>query len=100
MHLEREIRLIRPTGILAMGNAAWDACSKLNRGDHPLPDAGVETVRGKDYKVEMKEGLVPLNVTFLPVNQNMNRTEPRSHILVDLAHFLNLHHWYRSRIVS
>jgi uracil-DNA glycosylase len=100
MHLEREIGLISPTGILAMGNAAWDACLKLNCGNHPLPDAGVETVRGKDYKIELKQGLVPLNVTFLPVNQNMNRSEQRSHILVDLAHFLNLHQWYCSRNVS
>lgn len=94
-HLRHEVALVSPSGILAMGNAAWSACRSLSGADNTLPDAGVETVRSKDYEMKLQQTLVPLNVTFLPVDQNMNRSEQRGHILEDIAGFLNRHGWYR-----
>lgn len=96
-HLQHEVALVSPSGILAMGNAAWRARRSLNGAEDTLPDAGVETVRGKDYTMKLQQTLVSLNVTFLPVDQNMNRSEQRGCILEDIAVFLSRHGWYHRK---
>lgn len=99
-HLRHEVALVSPSGILAMGNAAWNACRSLSGTDDMLPDAGIETVRRKDYEMKLQQTTVPLNVTFLPVDQNMNRSEPRECILEDIAAFLSRHGWYHRKKVT
>jgi uracil-DNA glycosylase len=96
-HLQQEISIISPRAIFAMGNAAWSACLDLQIGPLRLPEGGVELIRDRDYQIQFTERLVPLNVSYLPVDQNMNRVASRDCILRDLAHFLRRHDWYNAR---
>ena len=55
-HLAAEIGSILPVAILAMGNAAWDACRELSRNKSELPNGGIETIRGYHYTLQFASG--------------------------------------------
>ncbi len=74
-HLWRELDLIAPSGILALGKAAWCACVKLSQRPLPSQKGSFETLveRREDYQLMHPNGLIPLNVTYLAVKRNMNQ---------------------------
>src|SRR5262249_34325864 len=72
-HLRRELALCAPQHIVALGNAAWQACTMLS--ERPLPLRGVGALRSGDYQLWLSSGPLPLNVTYLPVPRIM--TNPR-----------------------
>jgi uracil-DNA glycosylase len=79
-HLVREIELIRPRAIIALGAGAWDACLLLAEryGQQPFQQSGVEAARLRHYLLlPPKEEGVPLHVTFLPgrINEALGRTK-------------------------
>jgi len=90
-HLGAEIGTICPIGILAMGNAAWDACRELSKNKSELPNGGIETVRGYPYTLQLASGSIALNVTHLPVGLNMNYPNRASEIRQDIEDFLRRH---------
>ena len=94
--LGAEIAAIRPIGILAMGNAAWDACRELSLNKFELPNGGIESVRGKPYTLEVASGLIALNATHLPVGRNMNYPKRAREISQDFEVFLGRHTAYGS----
>jgi hypothetical protein len=87
-HLGPEIDAIRPQGILAMGNAAWDACRELSINKSELPIGGIESVRGKSYTLQLASGSIALNVTYLPVGRNINFSNSANEIRQDIELFL------------
>ena len=90
-HLGAEIGAICPIGILAMGNAAWDACRELSKNKSELPNGGIETVRGYPYTLHLASGSIALNVTHLPVGRNMNYPKRAREISQDFDVFLSRH---------
>jgi uracil-DNA glycosylase len=90
-HLGVEIGTICPIGILAMGNAAWDACRELSKNKSDLPNGGIETVRGCPYTLQLASGSIALNVTHLPVGRNMNYPKRAREIRQDIEDFLSRH---------
>ncbi len=96
VHFRDEIRLIAPRGILAMGNAAWRVCTELSEVPTGLPKKGVETLRLKkpqNYRIVLGGISIPLNVTLLPVDQNMRDPRRRRAIEEDIPEFLRRHNW-------
>ncbi|HJY80349.1 MAG TPA: hypothetical protein VKK81_04625 [Candidatus Binatia bacterium] len=87
-HLRRELELIAPSGILALGNAAWQACGKLSQCPLPLQGGGFEAHLGKEYPMALPSGSIPLHVTYLPVEQNMKIPERAQAIKKHLKDFL------------
>lgn len=97
-HLRQEVAVIAPSGILAMGNAAWQACIRLPLEETSLPQDGVETVRGADYQIRFANRAIPLNATLLPVGQNMRHYVKKGWIMEDFRNFLNRHAWNPERV--
>ncbi len=91
--LRYELELIAPRGILALGNAAWQACVKLSQ--HPLTSQSgkMETLRCGDYQVVLPNGSIPLNVTYLPVSKIMKDQKKAKAVREDIGRFLNRHNW-------
>jgi hypothetical protein len=90
-HLQNEIKTLAPKGILAMGNAAWDACRRLS-ADSNLPAAGVEDACGrKDLFMNFLNRKISINASRLPTDYNLNTRLPL--ITRDLENFLDRHHW-------
>ncbi len=55
-HLRREIELCAPQHIVALGNAAWQACAKLSaQSPLPSPEGGVKKLHSKDYQMILSE---------------------------------------------
>jgi uracil-DNA glycosylase len=73
-HLGRELALLAPGAVLAMGNAAWKACVKFTQGRTDLDGIRVSDARGQLYEMIVEGRAIPLGVTSLPVDQNMRRT--------------------------
>lgn len=72
-HLGDEIQLINPRGIVALGGAAWDACSMLSeKHGLVLPDrVGVDGARLRHHEFRLApERHVPFHVTRLPGKRN------------------------------
>lgn len=95
-HLRHEIDQLKPKGILAMGNAAWDACRRLSEGS-ALPRGGVETVKRlalQDLILRLTDRQVPLNVMLLPTNYNYNTQHEA--VEDDFKGFLDRHCWNAS----
>ena len=100
-HTYEELRVLAPRGILAMGGAAWQVCRKVSGSPERLPEGGVEAIRGTDYALVLRPGRtapantepIPLNVTFLPVDQNLRVPEREQAIRGDLEAFLERHEW-------
>lgn len=90
-HLGSEISAICPIGVLAMGNAAWDACRALSRNKSELPTEGIESVRGHPYTLQLASGSIPLDVTLLPVGRNMTSPRKAGEISQDFESFLSRH---------
>jgi hypothetical protein len=91
VHLRVEISTLRPVGILAMGNAAWDACRELSINKSELPNGGIETVRGCPYTLQLASGSIVLNVTHLPIGRNMTYPNRAREIKKDLEDLLSRH---------
>jgi hypothetical protein len=92
-HLKTEMSVLKPRGVLAMGTAALDAC-RLLATPSALPEGGVQTVRAVgDLNIVIDGTQIPLNVTFLPVDENMRKDLRASLIKVDVAQFLDRHSW-------
>ncbi len=95
-HLQHEINLIAPAGILAMGNAAWQACRRLNT-QGGLPDEDLTNLRAGEYDLTLADRSIPLNVAFLPVGQNLRDSERAKDIETDFRRFLDRHRWKPDR---
>ena len=97
-HLQWEVENVRPRGIVALGNAAWAACARLHHCQSAFPDGGVTTLRTQDFELRGMDGrAVLLNLTHLPVDQNMNRPQRAQEIREDVFRFLQRMGWNRSR---
>ncbi len=97
-HLRCEVETIRPRGINALGNAAWAACARLHHGQVAFPDGGVTSLRTQDFELRGMDGrAVLLNVTHLPVRQNMKQPQRAQEIQEDVSRFLQRMGWNRSR---
>lgn len=96
-HVRHEVMKIAPSGILAMGNAAWRVCMELSDVPINLPKTGrVETLRSKrpqKYQIVLGGVSIPVNVTLLPVAQNMRDPRKRKAIEEDIPEFLRRHNW-------
>lgn len=96
-HLRDELRFIAPRGILAMGNAAWRVSMELSDDPLSLLKTGrVETLRCKrpqKYEIVLGGVSTPVNVTLLPVGQNMRDPRRRNAIEEDILEFLRRHKW-------
>lgn len=92
-HLRAEMSALKPRGVLAMGNAALGACRLLALPD-AIPDGGVETVRAvRGLNIIIEGAETPLDVTFLPVDENMRKRERARLIEADIGGFLDRHTW-------
>jgi hypothetical protein len=92
-HLKAEISVLKPRGVLAMGNAALGAC-RLLAAPGLLPKGGVQTLRTLyDLNFDISGVRTPLNVTFLPVDENMRKPLRAPLIEADVAKFLDRHAW-------
>jgi len=89
-HLQHEIETLAPKGVLAMGNAAWDACRQISQGGS-LPKGGIKSARCKDLFINLYKGKLPLNATILPTDYNFNVR--RSQVVADFEIFLGRHRW-------
>lgn len=88
-HLLPELMLLRPRAILAMGNAAWQACVEFIPGDGArLRKLGIRDVRGQCFEARLGSTSVPLGATLLPVDQNMRIGTNASLIRQDVEAFL------------
>lgn len=85
-HLGPELALLEPTAVLAMGTAAWQACASLISGE--LREVPIGQVRGKSFAIAIEERSTPLDVTLLPVDQNMRRVGEAALIRDDIAKFV------------
>ncbi len=67
-HLEAEINMINPRGIIALGNGAWHACRLFSsrQENHHLDRNGIEKIRCKHHNVSVMTHQIPLHVTYLP----------------------------------
>lgn len=93
-HLRSEVEIVKPRGIIALGSAAWAACSRLHPGQEALPDSGVEELRSEDFELDLgQERAVPLNVTSLPVGQNVRYAGGSRGIGQDISRFLRRIGW-------
>lgn len=88
-HLSKEIDLIAPSVILAMGNAAWRACLKMFKDNLPCDQSGVERLRGSKFLVPLQNGSALLAITFLPVGQNMRDPARAEAIRQDFKEFIS-----------
>src|SRR5262249_29734993 len=78
-HLSREIELIAPQAIIALGAAAWHACSILAEGLGGTLDGGSITVaRLQHHGLQSENGTIPLHATFLPGRINEGLARERS----------------------
>jgi len=92
-HLKAEISLLKPRGVLAMGNAALGACRLLAAPD-ALPEGGVQTVRARgNLNLLVMGSKTPFHVMSLPVDENMRKDSRAQEIKIDLDRFLDTHSW-------
>jgi uracil-DNA glycosylase len=85
-HLGPELQLLAPRAVLAMGTAAWQACATYVPGQGR--DARLGEVRGRSFEAIIDNRAVPLDVTSLPVGQNMRRVEEAALIRTEIATFM------------
>lgn len=94
-HFLAELTIVRPRGILAMGNAALEMCRCLDeRG--LMPQGGVEIARlanSRQLEIRVEGGAIPVDVTLLPVDENMRKAKRAALIKDDFKHFLVRHRW-------
>jgi hypothetical protein len=90
-HIGPELALLGPRAVLAMGNAAWQACASFIPGSADLGEIGVSAARGRLYEMEITGRPIPLEVTSLPLDQNMRKPFLAAVIRHDIARFLNRH---------
>jgi hypothetical protein len=88
-HLGPELALLGPTGVLAMGTAAWQACASFISDE--LRELPVGHARGKSFAIVIEGRSIPLDVALLPVYQNMRRVGEAALIRDDIANFLSRH---------
>ena len=94
-HLRSELILIQPRGILSMGNAALDACRQLDELGR-LPTGGVEHVRPCNVnrpEICFQKRNVPVDVTYLAVDENVRKPNRALAIREDFDRFLDRHGW-------
>ena len=92
VHLGPELGLLAPKAVLAMGNAAWWACVKFIRGRRDLRGIRVSEARRQRYEMTVEGRPIPLDVTSLPVDQNMRRSGDAAVIREETAEFFRRHH--------
>jgi hypothetical protein len=95
-HLRGELLAIAPQAILAMGNAALEACRAVSERPDSIPAGGVTEIRksnGLGAGVVLQGQPIPLDATFLPVDENMRKATRRDLIKADIAAFLTRHGW-------
>jgi uracil-DNA glycosylase len=88
VHLKAEIDLLSPSRILAMGNAAWQACQTLSPTTLKDRIGGVRLAHQYHLEFLMPHGLIPLHVTLLPLKQNLRFPEQKGLIQDDFENFL------------
>ncbi len=77
------------------GGAAWWVCREPSVDAQNHPALGEKAVRIFNYEMALTEGRIPLNVTFLPVDQNMRLPERAERIRKGLPRFLSRNDWKR-----
>jgi len=83
------MNLLSPRAILAMGNAAWQACVEFVPGETGrLRKLGVTEAREQFFEVFVGTTRIPLAATLLPVDQNMRVESKASLIRHDVEAFL------------
>lgn len=85
-HLRSEVDLLRPKVILAMGDAARDACSHFP-GGAALRTGTLASHRENGIEITFSWGSVPASVTLLPVDRNLRDPAKRRAIRDDLRRF-------------
>ncbi len=95
-HLRGELSAIAPRAILAMGNAALQACRAISERPDSISAGKVAEVRtsnGHAASVVLQGQPIPLEATFLPVSENMRKPARRDLIEQDIAAFLGRYDW-------
>jgi hypothetical protein len=94
-HLRQEILTIAPAGVLAMGSAALAACRLLSKDSTGIPAGGVDQLRRTNgtFTISFAGQDIPLDVTLLPVGQNIRLPNRAKIIREDLASFLSRRGW-------
>ena len=85
-HLGKELRLLAPRAVLAMGTAAAQACATYVRGH--ARGLRIGQLRGQSFEAIIDDRLVPLDVTSPPVDQNMRRVEEAAVIRDEILKFM------------
>lgn len=82
-HLDEEVELLEPRAIVALGDAAWQACNVLTQRHGGVPsDLGVAEARGKHHQFLFAQGdAIPFHVTFLPGTTNERFTRGISGVI-------------------
>ena len=99
-HLRSELLAIQPRGILAMGNAAVEACRRLDELMQ-FPVGGVERVRLSNVsrpEIRFQKRNIPIDVTFLAVDENVRKPTRGPLIRQDFERFLDRHGWIASDV--
>jgi len=86
-HLGPELVSLAPKAVLAMGTAAWRACGTFVRTRTDLHNLRVTAARGQVYEMAVENQGIPLDVTLLPVGQNMRRPVDAATIREDIGIF-------------
>jgi len=73
-----------------MGNAAWRACKMLSPTTLKDKNDGVRMVRPYHFEFLMPYGAIPLNVTLLPLKQNLRFPEQNQLIQEDFKNFMEM----------
>jgi hypothetical protein len=85
-HLGPELVSLAPKAVLAMGTAAWQACATYIPGQPR--DVRISQVRGQSFQAIIDSQTVPVDVTSLPVDQNMRRVEEAALIREEISNFM------------